>query len=144
MQNQRLVFHSHETSRNRGTAMERRVSRPALGWCHYMGDLDIDRAVLESSDSVRQTMSGPKFFEDLQQRIAELVAQSPAKDVERNVKAMMSSAFTRMDLVTREEFDVQAKVLARTRERLEQLEQRVTDLELKLGEPLSGQRPTPS
>ncbi len=89
-------------------------------------------------------MSGPKFFEDLQQRIAELVAQSPAKDVERNVKAMMSSAFTRMDLVTREEFDIQAKVLARTRERLEQLEQRVTDLELKLGEPLSGQRPTPS
>jgi len=85
-------------------------------------------------------MSSPKFFEDLQQRIAELVAQSPAKDIERNVKAVMSSAFTRMDLVTREEFDVQAEVLARTRERLEQLEQRVLSLEAKLGEqpPASG------
>ena len=79
-------------------------------------------------------MSGPKFFEDLQQRVAELVAQSPAKDIERNVKAMMSSAFAKVDLVTREEFDVQAKVLARTRERLEQLEQRVAALEARLGE----------
>ncbi len=77
-------------------------------------------------------MSGPKFFEDLQQRIAELVAKSPAKDIERNVKAMMASAFTKIDLVPREEFDIQLKVLARTRERLEQLEQRVADLEAKL------------
>ncbi len=79
-------------------------------------------------------MSGPKFFEDLQQRIAELVAQSPAKDIERNVKAMMAGAFTKIDLVPREEFDIQLKVLARTRERLEQLEQRVADLEAKLDE----------
>ncbi|MFN0300139.1 MAG: accessory factor UbiK family protein [Burkholderiales bacterium] len=79
-------------------------------------------------------MSGPKFFEDLQQRIAELVAQSPAKDIERNVKAMMASAFTKIDLVPREEFDVQANVLARTRERLERLEQQVAELEAKLGD----------
>ncbi|MSQ21092.1 MAG: accessory factor UbiK family protein [Betaproteobacteria bacterium] len=79
-------------------------------------------------------MSGPKFFEDMQQRMAELIAQSPAKDLERNVKAMVSSAFTKIDLMPREEFDVQAKVLARTRERLEQLEQRVAELEAKLGE----------
>ena len=79
-------------------------------------------------------MSAPKFFEDLQQRIAELVAQSPAKDIERNVRAMMTSAFTKIDLVSREEFDVQAKVLARTSERLERLEQRVADWEAKLGE----------
>ena len=79
-------------------------------------------------------MSGPKVFEDLQQRIAELVAQSPAKDIERNVRAMMTSAFTKIDLVSREEFDVQTKVLARTSERLERLEQRVADWEAKLGE----------
>ena len=79
-------------------------------------------------------MSGPKFFEEMQQRMAELIAQSPARDFERNREAMMSSAFTDIDLVPREEFDVQAKVLARTRERLEQLEQRVAELEAKLGE----------
>jgi ubiquinone biosynthesis accessory factor UbiK len=90
--------------------------------------------MLEFTDLMRHTMSGPKFFEEMQQRMAELIAQSPAKDIERNMKAMMSSAFTKIDLVPREEFDVQAKVLARTRERLEQLEQRVAELEAKLGE----------
>lgn len=79
-------------------------------------------------------MTTPRFFEEIQRRIAELAATSPAKDLERNVKAMMSSTFNKLDLVSREEFDVQAKVLARTRERLEALEQRVAELEARLGE----------
>jgi BMFP domain-containing protein YqiC len=74
-------------------------------------------------------MAGPKLIDDLNARLAELFAGSPAKDLERNVKAMMAGAFTRMDLVTREEFDVQAKVLARTREKLAELERRVAELE---------------
>jgi BMFP domain-containing protein YqiC len=74
-------------------------------------------------------MAGPKLIDDLNARLAELFAASPAKDLERNVKAMMAGAFTRMDLVTREEFDVQAKVLARTREKLAELERRVAELE---------------
>lgn len=74
-------------------------------------------------------MAGGKFIDDLNARLAELFAASPAKDLERNVKAMMAGAFSRMDLVTREEFDVQAKVLARTRERLNELERRVAELE---------------
>lgn len=79
-------------------------------------------------------MTTPRFFEEIQRRIAELAATSPAKDLERNVKAMMSSTFNKLDLVSREEFDVQAKVLARTRERLEALEKRVAELEARLGE----------
>ena len=98
------------------------------------GGLNPLRPVLEFTNLMRLSMSGPKFFEGMQQRMAELIAQSPAKDLERNVKAMVSSAFTKIDLMPREEFDVQAKVLARTRERLEQLEQRVAELEAKLGE----------
>lgn len=74
-------------------------------------------------------MASGRFIDDLNARLAELFAASPAKDLERNVKAMMSGAFTRMDLVTREEFDIQAKVLARTREKLAELERRVAELE---------------
>ncbi len=77
-------------------------------------------------------MATGKFFDDLNGRLSELFAASPAKDLERNVKAAMSSAFSRMDLVTREEFDVQAKVLARTREKLAELERRVAELEAAL------------
>jgi ubiquinone biosynthesis accessory factor UbiK len=74
-------------------------------------------------------MAASKFIDEFNARLAALVASSPAKDVERNVKALMSGAFARMDLVTREEFDVQAKVLARTREKLADLERRVAELE---------------
>jgi len=58
-----------------------------------------------------------------------MLKQSPAKDIERNVKSLLNQGFTRLDLVTREEFDVQAQVLARTREKLEALEKRVAALE---------------
>jgi BMFP domain-containing protein YqiC len=77
-------------------------------------------------------MSRPaEMFEDLQRRISELVANSPAKDVEKNVRAVMAQGFTKLDLVTREDFDVQAEVLARTRARLTELESRVAMLEAK-------------
>ena len=59
-------------------------------------------------------------FNDLQSRVSDLLKNSPAKDVERNVKAMLSQGFSKLDLVTREEFDTQAQVLARTRVRLEE------------------------
>jgi BMFP domain-containing protein YqiC len=52
-------------------------------------------------------------------------------DVEKNVRAAMSATFAKLDLVTREEFDVQTQVLHRTREKLEALEQRVAELEGK-------------
>lgn len=74
-------------------------------------------------------MLSQKFFEDISNKINETIAASPAKDLEKNVKSMLSSTFTRMDLVTREEFDVQQEVLARTREKLVLLEARLAKLE---------------
>ena len=69
---------------------------------------------------------------DLQSRVSELLKNSPARDVERNVRAMLSQGFSKLELVTREEFDAQTQVLARTRARLEELERRVAEIEQKL------------
>ncbi|CAH2802837.1 MAG: FIG005902: hypothetical protein [uncultured Caballeronia sp.] len=71
-------------------------------------------------------------FNDLQQKMSDLFKNSPAKNVERNVKAMLSQGFSKLDLVTREEFDTQTQVLVRTRARLEELEKRVAQLEQRL------------
>ena len=77
-------------------------------------------------------MPTARILEDLSARISEFLAATPAKDVEKNAKALLSSAFAKLDLATREEFDVQAKVLARTREKLSALEARVAALEASL------------
>lgn len=74
-------------------------------------------------------MPSKDLLDELNRRIGEIFAQSPAKDIERNVRAMMSATFARLDLVTREEFDVQVELLARTQEKLAQLEARVAALE---------------
>ncbi|MBO9537924.1 accessory factor UbiK family protein [Herbaspirillum sp.] len=74
-------------------------------------------------------MDKPQFFEDLQAKLNKAIENSPAKDIEKNVKAMLNQGFAKLDLVTREEFDVQAQVLAKTRARLEALEARVAELE---------------
>lgn len=78
-----------------------------------------------------------KFLSELSARLAELAASNPAKDLERNMRGLLSSAFARMDLVTREEYDAQAQVLARAREKLAALEARIADLESRLGSPPS-------
>lgn len=62
-----------------------------------------------------------------------MIAASPARDIEKNLRALMSSSFSRLDLVTREEFDIQQEVLQRTREKLTQMEARVAELEEKFG-----------
>lgn len=74
-----------------------------------------------------------KIFEELSEKWAQIFESSPVKDWEKNLKAMMASLFERMDLVSREEFDVQAELLARTREKLAQLEEKVQALEKSLG-----------
>ena len=71
------------------------------------------------------------FFNDLQSKINQAIENSPAKDIEKNVKSMMTQGFAKLDLVTREEFDVQAQVLAKTRAKLEALEARLAELEAK-------------
>jgi BMFP domain-containing protein YqiC len=72
------------------------------------------------------------WFEDLQKNISDLIARSPAADIERNVKGMMGQAFSKLDLVTREEFDIQTELLARTRLKIDALETQVKTLEARL------------
>ena len=74
-------------------------------------------------------MLDPKTLEDFGAKMSALLAASPAKDIEKNAKAVMSGLLSKLDLVTREEFDIQAEVLARTREKLKALEARVEALE---------------
>lgn len=81
-----------------------------------------------------------KFLEEFGAKVSEIIASSPAADIEKNVKALMASGFNKLDLVTREEFDVQTQVLARTREQLNALEKRIADLEQKLA-PAAGEAP---
>jgi len=77
-------------------------------------------------------MLNSKTFDDLAARIGQAIANSPAKDIEKNVKAMLSSGLARLDLVPRAEFDVQAQVLLKTREKLEALEARLAEIERRL------------
>ena len=80
-------------------------------------------------------MIDPKLFDDIATKIGKLIPDSIKdfqKDTEKNIKAVLQNAFAKMDLVTRDEFDVQTKVLARTREKLEKVEKRLALLEKKL------------
>jgi BMFP domain-containing protein YqiC len=74
----------------------------------------------------------PSLLAELQSRLAELLRNSPAADVERNMKALLAQAFQRADLVTREEFDSQLERLARLQERVEQLEKRLAERSTQL------------
>ena len=80
-------------------------------------------------------MQQNRLFEELSGKISALLAQSPAKDAEKNVRAMLASFFSRLELVTREEFDVQARLLARSREQINALETRVAELEARASKP---------
>lgn len=88
-------------------------------------------------------MFDPKFIDDLSQRLHAAVPEGMRtlrQDVDRNLRAAVQSALGRLDLVTREEFEVQAKVLARTRAQLDALQRRVAVLEAQV----LGERPTSS
>lgn len=74
-------------------------------------------------------------IDELARKIGRALEASPAKDIEKNVKAMLQSGLQRLDLVPREEFDIQAQVLLRTREKLEALEARVAELEARGPQP---------
>ena len=87
--------------------------------------------MLDSTDDA-SAMSRTRILDDLSARISEFLAASPAKDVQKNVQALLSAAFAKLDLATRAELEVQAKVLARAREKLSELEARVAELESRL------------
>lgn len=74
-------------------------------------------------------MLNAKIFEDLSAKLSEAVSSGPARDLEKNMRALLMQGFSRLDLVTREEFEIQAEVLAHAREQLASLEARVAELE---------------
>ncbi len=87
-------------------------------------------------------MIDPKTLDDISKRILNALPpdlEQLTEDARKNARSAMSAALARADLVTREEFDVQSAVLARTREKLEALEQTVTALESELRGRAEGQ-----
>ena len=79
-------------------------------------------------------MLNAKFIEEISSRLSAAANSSPARDLEKNMRALLAQGFAKLDLVTREEFDVQAQVLARTREKLSALEARVAEMEAQHGQ----------
>lgn len=78
-------------------------------------------------------MPDPKLFEEVAAKVSALLAASPARDIEKNARALLGGALARLDLVTREEFEVQRELLARSREKLARLEARIAELEMRAG-----------
>lgn len=70
-----------------------------------------------------------RILDEISSKIRSLMANTPAGDIEKNLRALLAATFARLDLVTREEFDVQREVLLRAREKITQLESRVAQLE---------------
>ena len=80
-------------------------------------------------------MTDKTLFEDLGQRINEALRNSPAQDIEKNLRVLLASWFDRMDLVMREDFETQKKLLEQAQAKLAALEARVSELERGKGKP---------
>jgi BMFP domain-containing protein YqiC len=91
--------------------------------------------MLSRPGSVRYlfAMIDKRFFDELNERISDAFRNSPAQDIEKNLKALLASGFSRLDLVLREDFEVQQKLLERAQAKLVELEARITELEGKRG-----------
>ena len=72
-----------------------------------------------------------KKIQEISDKIRGIVENSPISDIEDNINALLQGAFTKMGLVNREEFDIQTKVLKRTRAKLEALEEKLAGLKIK-------------
>ncbi len=70
-------------------------------------------------------MEKQAFFQDFQQKVMDLIKASPAADIERNIKALMGQTFNKLELVSREEFDIQAALLQSLQARVDALEARL-------------------
>jgi BMFP domain-containing protein YqiC len=68
---------------------------------------------------------------EISNKIREIVKNSPLPDIEKNIDALLKGMFTKMELVTREEFDVQTEVLKRTRQKLEEIEKKLFEIEAR-------------
>ncbi len=77
-------------------------------------------------------MADTRLFEEIDRKMKEIFAHSPAADLEKNLRVLLQSVFSRLDLVSREEFDVQREVLARTRTKLQELEAKLAEIESRI------------
>ena len=77
-------------------------------------------------------MSDRRLLDEINERVRSVLAQSPAADLEKNLRVMLAGWFSRLDLVTREEFDVQREVLRRAQDKIAQLEAQVAELEARV------------
>jgi BMFP domain-containing protein YqiC len=77
-------------------------------------------------------MFNSQKINDLSNKINEMIKSSPLADIEKNIHALIKGTFTKMELVSREEFDVQAEVLRTTRKKLQALEVKLAELEEKI------------
>ena len=77
-------------------------------------------------------MFNSQVINDISNKIKELAKNSPLEDMDKNIHALIQGAFTKMELVSREEFDVQAEVLRNTRDKLVHLEAKLAELEAQL------------
>ena len=77
------------------------------------------------------SMIDKRFFDELNERISDAFRASPAQDVEKNLKALLAAGFARLDLVLREDFEVQQKLLERAQAKLAELESRIAELEAR-------------
>lgn len=78
---------------------------------------------------LNEACMNPKLLDEINEKVKTVLAQGPAADIEKNLRALLAGMFSRLDLVTREEFDVQREVLLRTRAKLAELEKKVAALE---------------
>jgi len=101
----------------------------ALSWCGLPGRFSAYLA--RTPIDFLHAMLDPKILDELSARLAEIAASGPARDLEKNARALLNGFFARLDFVTREEFEVQREVLARTREKLEALQARLAELEAR-------------
>jgi ubiquinone biosynthesis accessory factor UbiK len=107
-------------------AAARTVVVHRLGGRHQGG---ATRLAVNHAGSLGIDEMNERLLSELSARLAAMAASNPAKDLEKNFRGMLASAFTRLELVSREEYDVQTQVLARTREKLAALEARVAEIE---------------
>ena len=82
-------------------------------------------------------MLNKNVIDEINTKVSEILQNSPAKDIEKNIRVLLSGAFSRLDLVTRDEFDIQQEVLQRTREKLILLEARVAELDARFNQSTS-------
>lgn len=88
-----------------------------------------DGARLDTSTLKAFAMLDPKLLEDLSAKISALLANTPVADFEKNLRAVLAAQFSKLDLVTRDDFEIQKALLSRAQERLAALEQRLAEIE---------------